>query len=55
MLPTIEWQDGTVVMIDTSKPIRTHEPLTYLTPYVKVMQEPGYNHYDFEKKLWFKG
>jgi len=43
---------GTVVLIDTSKPIRTLEPLSYVTPYVKVMQEAGYNQYDFTTKLW---
>jgi len=43
---------GTVIMIDTNKPIRTLEPMSYITPYVKVMQEPGYNQYNFETKLW---
>jgi hypothetical protein len=43
---------GTVIMIDTNKPIRTLEPMSYVTPYVKVMQEPGYNQYNFETKLW---
>jgi len=43
---------GTVVLIDTTKPIRTLEPLSYVTPYIKVMQEPGYNQYDFETGLW---
>jgi len=43
---------GTVILVDTSKPIRTLEPMEYVTPYVKVMQEPGYNQYDFENKKW---
>ena len=43
---------GTVIVVDTNKPIRTLEPMTYITPYVKVMQEPGYNQYDFKTKLW---
>jgi len=43
---------GTIIMIDTNKPIRTLEPMSYVTPYVKVMQEPGYNQYNFETKLW---
>jgi hypothetical protein len=43
---------GTVILVDTSKPIRTLEPMSYVTPYVKVMQEPGYNQYDFETNLW---
>ncbi|TWT84619.1 hypothetical protein CA13_60990 [Planctomycetes bacterium CA13] len=43
---------GTVVLIDTTKPIRTLEPMSYITPYVKVMQEGGYNQYDFETNYW---
>jgi len=33
---------GTVIRIDTSKPIRTREPMTYMTPQVDVRTEKGY-------------
>ena len=37
---------GTVIRVDTSKDIRTREPMTYMTPYVDIRQEPGWNHYE---------
>ena len=33
---------GTVIRIDTSKPIRTREPMTYMTPQVDIRSEKGY-------------
>ena len=33
---------GTVIRIDTSKPIRTREPMTYMTPKVDIRSEKGY-------------
>jgi len=35
---------GTVIRVDTTKNIRTREPMTYMTPHVDVRQEPGWNH-----------
>ncbi len=35
---------GTVIRVDTSKNIRTREPMTYITPHVDIRQEPGWNH-----------
>ncbi len=43
---------GTLILVDTTRNIRSLEPMTYITPYIKVMQEPGYNQYDFDTKLW---
>ncbi|MCP4455588.1 MAG: LamG domain-containing protein, partial [Planctomycetes bacterium] len=37
---------GTVIRVDTTKNIRTREPMTYMTPYVDIRQEPGWNHYE---------
>jgi len=37
---------GTVIRVDTSKDIRTREPMTYITPYVDIRQEPGWNQYE---------
>jgi len=37
---------GTVVRIDMSKPIRTDEPMTYMTPQVKVLEEGGWHYLD---------
>jgi hypothetical protein len=37
---------GTVIRVDTSRNIRTREPMTYMTPYVDIRQEPGWNHYE---------
>ncbi len=35
---------GTVIRVDIDRPIRTREPMTYITPHVDVRQEYGYNH-----------
>jgi len=35
---------GTVIRVDTTKNIRTTEPMTYITPWVDVRQEGGWNH-----------
>ena len=37
---------GTVIRVDTTKDIRTRESMTYITPYVDVRQEPGWNQYE---------
>ena len=37
---------GTVIRVDTTQDIRTRAPMTYITPYVDVRQEPGWNHYE---------
>jgi len=34
---------GTVIRIDMSQPIRTDEPMTYLTPEVKILAEGGWH------------
>ena len=34
---------GTVIRLDMNKPIRTREPMTYLTPYVDIRAEPGFS------------
>ncbi|MFC1600844.1 TolB family protein [Candidatus Sumerlaeota bacterium] len=34
---------GTVIRIDMDKDIRTREPMTYITPYVDIQQEEGWN------------
>jgi len=47
MLGTPHWPQsgiGTVIRVDTTKDIRTREPMTYITPHVDVKQEPGWNH-----------
>ncbi len=36
---------GTVIRVDTTRNIRTRAPMTYITPYVDIRQEPGWNHY----------
>ena len=36
---------GTVIRLDTTKDIRSREPMEYITPYVDVRQEPGWNQY----------
>ncbi|MCL1919573.1 MAG: hypothetical protein FWG50_00620 [Kiritimatiellaeota bacterium] len=33
---------GTVILLDMTKPIRTREPMTYLTPQVDIRAEPGF-------------
>lgn len=35
---------GTVIRVDTTKNIRTREPMTYITPHVDIQQEGGWNH-----------
>ncbi|NQU24450.1 MAG: hypothetical protein HQ567_24475, partial [Candidatus Nealsonbacteria bacterium] len=35
---------GTVIRLDISHPIRTREPMTYITPDIDILQEHGYNH-----------
>ena len=35
---------GTVIRVDTTKDIRTREPMTYITPHVDIQQEGGWNH-----------
>ncbi len=37
---------GTVIRVDTTQNIRTRAPMTYMTPYVDIRQEPGWNHYE---------
>jgi len=37
---------GTIVRLDMNKPIRTDEPMTYLTPEVKVLAEGGWHFRD---------
>ena len=37
---------GTVVRIDMNKPIRTEEPMTYITPQVKILAEGGWHFLD---------
>ena len=37
---------GTVVRVNTNKNIRTRDPMTYMTPYVDIRQEPGWNQYE---------
>lgn len=34
---------GTIVRIDTTKDIRTREPMTYMTPYVDIREEGGFH------------
>jgi hypothetical protein len=35
---------GTVIRIDINKPIRTHDPMTYITPEVDIRTEGGFHH-----------
>jgi len=37
---------GTILRIDMNKPIRTEEPITYLTPEVKILAEGGWHFRD---------
>ncbi len=37
---------GTVIRLDMNKPIRTDEPMTYLTPEVKILAEGGWHFQD---------
>jgi len=34
---------GTIIRLDMNKPIRTYEPMTYMTPDVKVLEEAGWH------------
>lgn len=43
---------GTVILVDVTKPIRTLEPMTYVTPWVDIQQEPGWNHWDSKQQKW---
>ena len=36
---------GTVIVVDTNRPIRTKEPMSYVTPWVDIQQEGGWNQY----------
>ena len=35
---------GTVIRLDINHPIRTRDPMTYITPDIDILQEHGYNH-----------
>ena len=35
---------GTVIRLDIRYPIRTRQPMTYITPDIDILQEHGYNH-----------
>jgi len=37
---------GTVIRLDMNKPIRTEAPMTYMTPYVKILTEAGWHFID---------
>jgi len=37
---------GTIIRLDMSKDIRTRAPMTYMTPYVDVQEEPGWHFLD---------
>lgn len=39
---------GTIIRLDMNKPIRTSEPMTYMTPDVKVLEEGGWHFKDAE-------
>jgi len=41
---------GTVILADTTKNIRTREPMTYVTPHVDIRQEAGWN--QFRDSRW---
>ncbi|MCL2103766.1 MAG: hypothetical protein FWH21_01710, partial [Kiritimatiellaeota bacterium] len=43
---------GTVILLDMNKPIRTREPMTYLTPRVDIRAEPGFAFRDGEDEPW---
>jgi len=43
---------GTVIRLDMSKPIRTREPMTYITPYVDIRSEPGFHFRKNENDEW---
>ena len=35
---------GTVIRVDTTRNVRTRDPMTYITPHVDIRQEAGWNH-----------
>ena len=35
---------GTIIRLDMSRPIRTRDPMTYMTPYVDIRSEGGFHH-----------
>ncbi len=35
---------GTIIRIDVSKPLRTREPMTYITPAIDIRAEAGFHH-----------
>ncbi|MHC4187101.1 MAG: HzsA-related protein, partial [Planctomycetota bacterium] len=35
---------GTVIRLDINKPIRTREPMTYITPHIDIRAEGGFHH-----------
>jgi len=35
---------GTVIRLDINKPIRTREPMTYITPHIDIRTEGGFHH-----------
>ncbi len=41
---------GTVIRVDTTRNIRTRDPMTYITPHVDIRQEEGWNH--LERGRW---
>ena len=41
---------GTIIRLDTSQDIRTRDPMTYMTPYVDVKEEPGWHFLDALEK-----
>ena len=43
---------GTIILLDMNKPIRTREPMTYLTPQVDIRAEPGFAFRDEVNAPW---
>jgi len=43
---------GTVVVVDVTKSIRTKEPMTYVTPWVDIQQEAGWNQWNVQQQKW---
>jgi hypothetical protein len=43
---------GTIILLDMTKPIRTREPMTYLTPLVDIRAEPGFSFREAEDEPW---
>ena len=44
---------GTVIRLDLSKPIRTRDPMTWMTPYVDIRSEGGF-HFEGKDGTWSK-